>query len=119
MTKLYVTTRTIQPTFIAKVQDGLFRFAGFIIIPVSVVVLVLFMLYAIFKQVFDYMLGKNVEEDETEIATALWTTLYQSEIITIERMEIYAEEAFDNINWEDFTLMKQPDDCTARRPVFS
>lgn len=106
MTKLYVTTRTIQPTFIAKVQDGLFRFAGFIIIPVSVVVLVLFMLYAIFKQVFDYMLGKNVDEDETGIATALWTTLYQSEIITIERMEIYAEEAFDSINWEDFILMK-------------
>ncbi len=110
MAKLYVTTRTqtIQPTFIANVKDKLLWLGGFIIgiviLPVGVVVLLLLVLFMSLKQEFDqYILGK-VNEDETSVA--VWTTLYQSETITIESMEIYAEEEFDNINWADFILMK-------------
>ncbi len=110
MAKLYVTTRTqtIQPTFIANVKDKLLWLGGFIIgiviLPVGVVVLLLLVLFMSLKQEFDqYILGK-VNEDETSVA--VWATLFQSETITIESMEIYAEEEFDNINWADFILMK-------------
>ncbi len=110
MAKLYVTTRTqtIQPTFIANVKDKLLWLGGFIIgiviLPVGVVVLLLLVLFMSLKQEFDqYILGK-VNEDETSVA--VWVTLFQSETITIESMEIYAEEEFDNINWADFILMK-------------
>lgn len=111
-TNFHIDTQTILPTFRQKLEEKL---GGLWLIPIGLLILIVgiplfiiaIVLFVYPKHLYDkFILGKDTEEEDSELEIEVWTKLYEGEKIEIESLEIYPENEFDDTRWNGSPLMK-------------